>query len=99
MSDFTDLLLECAGRREEVAGLEDQLEQASQRIAGLEAELRWAFKKTGLTHYYNTIRVQRSDKQIQLEAQGCRFMGQESLDNHELDPNKPCQCGRPNKIG
>lgn len=40
----------------------------------------------------------KSDKQIKLERQGCRFaMGQELLDNHELDPKKECHCGRPNK--
>ncbi len=38
----------------------------------------------------------KSDKQIQLEKQGCVFTGQERLDNHELDINKKCYCGRPN---
>ena len=41
--------------------------------------------------------VCKSEKQIQLERQGCRFNGQELLDNHELDPEKPCQCGRPGR--
>lgn len=38
----------------------------------------------------------KSEKQIQLEKQGCRFNGQEKLDNHEIDIKKPCYCGRPN---
>ena len=42
--------------------------------------------------------VLKSDKQIMLEQQGCRFKGQELLDDHELDPDKECYCGRPNKI-
>ena len=37
----------------------------------------------------------RSEKQVQLERQGCVFKGQEWLDNHELDSSKPCYCGRP----
>ena len=40
--------------------------------------------------------VQVSDKQKQLERQGCKFSGQELLDNHELDMDKPCYCNRPN---
>lgn len=38
-----------------------------------------------------------SDKQKTLEKNGCAFRGQEFLDNHEIDFNKPCYCGRPNK--
>lgn len=41
------------------------------------------------------IEVLTSDKQKQLERQGCVFSGQELLDNHELDINKPCCCDRP----
>jgi len=41
--------------------------------------------------------VSKTDKQIQLEKQGCVFRGQEFLDNHELDPDKKCYCGRPDK--
>ena len=41
----------------------------------------------------------KGDKQIQLEKNGCVFTGQELLDNHEIDPEKECYCGRPNKIG
>ena len=40
--------------------------------------------------------VASSDKQKQLEDQGCVFMGQEALDSHELDMAKECYCGRPN---
>lgn len=40
--------------------------------------------------------VMRSEKQVQLEANGCVFRGQEALDNHQLDKSKPCYCGRPN---
>ena len=36
-----------------------------------------------------------SDKQKTLEKQGCVFRGQELLDNHELDLEKDCYCGRP----
>jgi hypothetical protein len=39
-----------------------------------------------------------SEKQKTLEAQGCVFRGQERLDNHEIDPNKECYCGRPNTV-
>ena len=39
----------------------------------------------------------KSRKQIQLEENGCVFRGQEALDNHELDKDKKCYCGRPNK--
>jgi len=42
------------------------------------------------------IAVQTSAKQDQLEKQGCEFSGQEALDNHELDMDKPCYCKRPN---
>lgn len=42
-------------------------------------------------------KVQSSDKQKQLEKQGCVFHGQELLDNHELNINKKCYCNRPNK--
>jgi len=38
-----------------------------------------------------------SEKQKKLESQGCKFAGQERLDNHQLDENLPCYCGRPNK--
>ena len=41
------------------------------------------------------ISVMKSDKQKALEANGCVFRGQERLDNHELDVNKECYCGRP----
>ena len=37
----------------------------------------------------------KTDKQKRLERQGCMFSGQELLDNHELDPDKECYCGRP----
>lgn len=84
-------------------GLTEQLDQANQRIAELELGIGVVMSGEPMEITYcragNTIRVHKSNKQIQLEAQGCRFMGQELLDNHELDPNKPCQCGRPNKIG
>lgn len=43
------------------------------------------------------ISVQKSEKQKTLERQGCVFQGQESLDNHEIDPIKKCYCGRPLK--
>ena len=39
----------------------------------------------------------KSDKQKQLEENGCVFRGQERLDNHELDLTKECYCGRSNK--
>ena len=41
----------------------------------------------------------KSEKQITLESNGCQFSKthQERLDNHELDINKECYCGRPNK--
>ena len=41
--------------------------------------------------------VQKSDKQIRLEKQGCVFQGQGKLDDHEIDPDKPWCCGRPLK--
>jgi hypothetical protein len=41
------------------------------------------------------FKVQKSDKQIQLEKQGCVFRGQEALDNHEISLDKECYCGRP----
>ena len=41
--------------------------------------------------------ARKSEKQIKLEKQGCAFSGQELLDNHELDSEKKCYCGRPNK--
>jgi hypothetical protein len=41
--------------------------------------------------------IVKSEKQKQLERQGCVFRGQEALDNHEIDPEKECYCGRPNK--
>lgn len=37
----------------------------------------------------------KSEKQKTLEKQGCVFRGQELLDNHEIDTNKECYCGRP----
>ena len=37
----------------------------------------------------------KTDKQKRLERQGCVFFWQELLDNHELDPDKECYCGRP----
>ena len=40
--------------------------------------------------------VCKSNKQVQLESNGCVFRGQEALDNHELNINKECYCGRPN---
>ena len=40
---------------------------------------------------------QRSHIQIELERNGCVFMGQELLSNHEIDLGKECYCGRPNK--
>ncbi len=43
----------------------------------------------------NKINVKKSDKQKTLEQNGCVFRGQEALDNHELDINKPCYCKRP----
>ena len=39
--------------------------------------------------------MMKSDKQKQLEKQGCVFNGQELLDNHEIDIKKNCYCGRP----
>jgi hypothetical protein len=42
--------------------------------------------------------VQKSQKQLQLEAHGCVFKDQELLSAHEIDPMKECYCGRPNKI-
>ena len=38
----------------------------------------------------------KSEAQKRLERQGCFFLGQELMDRHELDPDKPCYCGRPN---
>ena len=51
--------------------------------------------------YGNPIKVRalKSDKQRILERNGCVFRGQERLDKHELDPDKRCYCGRPNKQG
>ena len=42
-----------------------------------------------------TLPVMKSEKQKTLEKQGCVFIGQELLDNHEIDPSKDCYCGRP----
>ena len=42
--------------------------------------------------------VQKSELQRRLERQGCRFSSQELLTNHEPDINKPCACGRPDKL-
>jgi hypothetical protein len=44
----------------------------------------------------NGLLVLKSTKQITLERQGCVFRVQELLDNHELDTEKECYCGRPN---
>ena len=41
--------------------------------------------------------VLKSEKQKTLEKQGCVFIWQELLDNHEIDPSKECYCGRPLK--
>ena len=43
--------------------------------------------------------IQKSDLQKALEMQGHVFQGQESLTAHELNPEKPCYCGRPVKRG
>ena len=43
-----------------------------------------------------TFDIHKSETQRILEKQGCRFKGQELLANHEIDPKKPCYCGRPN---
>jgi len=43
------------------------------------------------------MKVRKSDKQNTLEQQGCIFKGQELLDNHEINPDKECSCGRPLK--
>ncbi len=40
--------------------------------------------------------MMKSDKQKILERNGCAFRGQELLDNHEIDAEKDCYCGRPN---
>jgi hypothetical protein len=45
----------------------------------------------------NIFSVRKSQNQRQLEKQGCVFVGQELLGNHELDPEKDCCCGRPNE--
>ena len=42
----------------------------------------------------NKLSVKKSKKQKDLEKQGHMFRGQELLDNHEIDPKKPCYCGR-----
>ena len=39
--------------------------------------------------------IMKSDKQRALERNGCVFRGQELLDNHEIDIEKNCYCGRP----
>lgn len=41
--------------------------------------------------------VMKSDKQITLENNGCVFRGQERLDNHEINLEKECYCGRPGR--
>jgi len=41
--------------------------------------------------------MMKSDKQKILERNGCVFRGQELLDNHEIDAEKECYCGRPKK--
>ena len=41
--------------------------------------------------------ILKSDKQKQLENNGCVFRGQEYLDNHEINKEKDCYCGRPNR--
>ena len=38
-----------------------------------------------------------SEKQKILERNGCVFRGQELLDNHEIDIEKDCYCGRPKR--
>lgn len=43
------------------------------------------------------LTVMKSEKQKTLERQGCVFVGQELLDNHEIDQRKECYCGRPLK--
>jgi len=45
----------------------------------------------------NSVRfnVQKSDLQRLLESQECIFHGQEMLSRHEVNPSKPCICGRP----
>ena len=40
--------------------------------------------------------ISKSEKQKTLEENGCALNGQEYLDNHEIDINKPCYCKRPN---
>ena len=41
--------------------------------------------------------IMKSEKQKTLEINGCVFIGQELLDNHEIDIENPCYCNRPNK--
>jgi len=43
------------------------------------------------------VPVQKNDLQKLLESQGCVFKGQELLTLHEINPDKPCKCGRQNK--
>jgi hypothetical protein len=43
------------------------------------------------------LAVAISEMQRVLERHGCVFSGQERLDRHEVDPTKPCYCGRPNR--
>ncbi len=43
--------------------------------------------------------MQKSEKQIKLEEQGCVCIRQDPLNKHELNINKPCYCGRPNRYG
>lgn len=57
-------------------------------------------KTSGKTSAESTVcifNVQKHAIQETLEKQGCMFTGQELLSNHELDPSKPCYCGRPLK--
>ena len=76
----------------------DQLTEGVDKI-GFPCELNES-KSASVTGYKARFAVVKSQKQMQLEAQGCIFRGgqQELLDNHERDPMKDCYCGRPNRI-
>lgn len=41
------------------------------------------------------INVEKSKKQEEIERLGHYFTSQDLLSKHELDPKKPCYCGRP----
>lgn len=56
----------------------------------------WGYVQMIITFVWPEGFVKKSDKQKQLEMQGCIFRGQELLDNHELDKDRECYCGRPN---